>query len=444
MNQRVKQFCYFLLIVAFAVNIPISAKTNTATVATFASILKQAHNGDRIKLKKGHYYGNFVINKSITLQCSPGTILDGKGKGNTLTVIAKDVTISGCRIINWGHSLTTMDAGIDVKKSATNVLIKNNYLHGDAFGILLYQCADASVRNNKVEGNLKIRSQDRGNGIHLTDNHGADIDNNEIWHTRDGIYIEASNGNVIRNNIMHNLRYGIHYMYSYNNTIKNNHTHNTRTGYAMMDSKYLKIIGNHSNHDKNYGMLMNFITYSTISGNTFSNITRGFDPIEQQNNTGAEGKALFVYNSVFNTISDNTLEHSDIGIHLTAGSENNKIYGNRFIANRRQVKYVGNRKQEWSYKKRGNYWSDYLGWDRDNNGIGDTAYEPNDGIDKMLWKYPSAKILMNSPAIIALRWIEREFPVLQSPGIKDSYPLMSPVKHSDLTASQQQTDIRRK
>jgi len=89
MNQRVKQFCYFLLIVAFAVNIPISAKTNTATVATFASILKQAHNGDRIKLKKGHYYGNFVINKSITLQCSPGTILDGKGKGNTLTVLQK-------------------------------------------------------------------------------------------------------------------------------------------------------------------------------------------------------------------------------------------------------------------------------------------------------------------------------------------------------------------
>jgi len=436
MIQKLKQLCYFLVIAAFAVNIPVRAKISTATATTFASILQHAHNGDLIRLKKGHYTGNFIINKSITLQCYPGTILDGNGKGNTLTVIAENVTISGCHIINWGHSLTTMDAGIYVKKSATHVLIENNRLHGDAFGILLYRCADASVKNNKVEGNLKLRSQDRGNGIHLTDVHGADIDNNEIWHTRDGIYIEASNGNVIRNNKIHDLRYGIHYMYSYNNTIKNNHTHDTRTGYAMMDSKYLKITGNHSDHDKNYGMLMNFITYSTISGNTFSNITSGFTPTDQQQNNGAVGKALFVYNSVFNVISNNTLEHSDIGIHLTAGSENNKIYGNRFIGNHRQVKYVGNRKQEWSYKKRGNYWSDYLGWDRDNNGLGDTAYEPNDGIDKMLWKYPSAKILMNSPAVIALRWIEHEFPVLQSPGIKDSYPLMSPLKHSDRMASQ--------
>ncbi len=435
MTRKVKQFYSFFIIAAFAANITALAKISTATVTTFRSILQHTQNGDLIQLKKGHYTGNFIINKTITLQCSSGTVLDGDGKGNTLTIIAKNVTVSGCQIINWGHSLTTMDAGIYVKESASHVLIENNQLHGNAFGVLLHKCTDPSVRNNKIEGNLKLRSQDRGNGIHLTDIQGADIDNNEIWHTRDGIYIEASNGNIIRNNKIHDLRYGIHYMYSYNNTIKNNYTHNTRTGYAMMDSKYLQIIGNHSDHDKNYGMLMNFITHSTISGNTFSNITRGFNPTGQQKDTGAEGKAMFVYNSLFNIISNNKLERSDIGIHLTAGSEDNTFFGNQFIHNKRQVKYVGRRRQEWSYKGRGNYWSDYMGWDRDNNGIGDTWYEPNDSIDKLLWKYPSAKLLMNSPAIRLLKAVQSEFPVLKSPGIRDSHPLMSPSTDTTSTMS---------
>ena len=52
-------------------------------------------------------------------------------------------------------------------------------------------------------------------------------------------------------------------------------------------------------------------------------------------------------------------------------------------------------------------------------------YEPNDSVDKLLWRYPSAKLLMNSPAIEALRWIQKDFPVLKSPGVTDSFPLMN-------------------
>ena len=61
----------------------------------------------------------------------------------------------------------------------------------------------------------------------------------------------------------------------------------------------------------------------------------------------------------------------------------------------------------------------------DGDGIGDVAYEPNDGVDRLLWKFPTAKLLFNSPAIEVLRWVQRQFPVLKSPGIVDSYPLMS-------------------
>ncbi|WP_252406493.1 hypothetical protein, partial [Acinetobacter pittii] len=83
-----------------------------------------------------------------------------------------------------------------------------------------------------------------------------------------------------------------------------------------------------------------------------------------------------------------------------------------------------NREQEWSADGRGNYWSDYLGWDRDDDGLGDVAYEPNDNVDRLIWLYPQVRLLLNSPSIELLRWVQRAFPVVRSPGVRDSHPLM--------------------
>jgi len=393
---------------------------------TLQAALKSTHPGDTIILNQGLYEGNFRINRSITLRCQPGAILDGQGSGDTLRLSAPNITITGCRIIHWGDDLTAMNAGVYLDKAAANARIENNALYGNVFGILMMSAPSPTLRNNKIQGNEAVRSQDRGNGIHLSNVSGANIIGNEVWHTRDGIYIENSHNNTLQGNTLHHLRYGIHYMYAYHNTITHNKTHHTRTGYAFMQSKYLTITHNQSEHDENYGILLNYITHSTIAHNTAKNSHQmigagGFSFVK-----GAEGKALFIYNSLYNTITDNHLMDSDIGIHLTAGAEDNTIVGNRFIRNKQQVKYVANRTQEWSQDGKGNYWSDYMGWDRDSDGIGDIAYEPNDGVDKMLWKYPSARYLMNSPAIASLRWIQKEFPVLKSVGVKDSYPMMKP------------------
>jgi len=67
-----------------------------------------------------------------------------------------------------------------------------------------------------------------------------------------------------------------------------------------------------------------------------------------------------------------------------------------------------------------------MGWDLAGDGIGDTPYEPNDAMDGVLWKYPMAKILTNSPAVQLLRWGQRQFPVLRPSGVRDSAPLIAP------------------
>ncbi len=398
-------------------------------------VLDSAHPGDQLLLEPGLYRGNFRIDKPLTLTGQPGVILDGGGLHSILTLNAENIRIEQLRIHNWGSNLTDLDAGIFVSKQGQGAIIQHNYFQGIGSGIWADASQNIQILNNRIEGDLDTRSQDRGNGIHLFNVGGARVKDNEVWHTRDGIYIDTSNGNELNGNYLHDLRYGVHYMYSYHNKVINNHTRNTRTGYALMQSKYLRVENNRSEDDQNYGMLMNFITHSTLDSNRIIGVQTGRNPhlLENANQiSGAEGKALFIYNSVFNRISNNHFNDSDLGIHMTAGSEDNVISGNSFIRNKEQVKYVSSRKQDWSENGRGNYWSDYLGWDMNDDGIGDTLYEPNDGIDKLLWKYPAVKVLLNSPAIETLRWVQRQFPVLKSPGVIDSAPLM----HAPFSASE--------
>jgi len=391
-------------------------------------VLDNSQSGDVIILAPGSYFGNFIISTQITLRANNKgeAIIDAQGKGHAIRLKNSDITIENLSIINWGDDLTEQNSGIyshdkiDNEK-VSNLVIQNNTLTGDGFGIWVNHVDNAIIANNRVKGNLSLRSSDRGNGIQVANVTHSHVFNNEISETRDGVYVISSQNNIIEQNTMHHLRYGVHYMYSYDNTVKNNVAYSTRAGYAMMSSRRLLIEGNKTTDSEDYGFLFNFITQSTIKNNHIKNVwTKPENKV-----LGRDGKGLFVYNSGFNTFTGNIIDTAEIGIHLTAGSAEVKIYGNSFINNPTQVKYVSNNKQEWSNNNKGNYWSNYLGWDMDNDGVGDTVFEPNDGIDKLVWQYPEMKMIMDSPAILILRWVQRQFPVLKPPGVKDSFPLMS-------------------
>jgi nitrous oxidase accessory protein len=212
----------------------------------------------------------------------------------------------------------------------------------------------------------------------------------------------------------------------------------------------LKISGNISDGDRDHGFLFNYANASQITGNT---VLGRLQPAERWTNAGTRGKddkehglpasdaaelaqsadarpgptkCVFIYNANQNRFRDNWFEGCEIGIHFTAGSERNEMVGNAFIRNRNQVKYVSTRYLDWSKDGRGNYWSDNPAFDLNGDGLGDTAYRPNDLVDKVLWTAPQAKVLMNSPAVQVIRWAQAQFPALLPGGVVDSKPLMAP------------------
>ena len=229
--------------------------------------------------------------------------------------------------------------------------------------------------------------------------------------------------------------------------ITNNRSAGNHVGYALMYSQGLSVRGNFSDHDRDHGLLFNYANGSEITDNVVeggllpsARWTSPVDLDEGDETLASEGapvspaetyrtapeKCVFIYNANNNRFHDNWFEGCEIGIHFTAGSEGNEFVGNAFIGNRNQVKYVGTRFLDWSKDGRGNYWSDNPGFDLNGDGIADTAYRPNDLIDKVLWIAPQAKVLTNSPAVQVIRWAQSQFPALLPGGVIDSHPLVAP------------------
>ncbi len=380
-----------------------------AVTENIAVAISQAQVGDRLLLSAGTYVGPLVLTKSVSIIGGDGVVIKGNGTGNVITVKAKNVYLSGLTIIGSGLLLETQDSGIFLSKEATGAIVEDCRVIDNLIGVYIWGAAKAIVRHNIIRGRRDMRVNERGNGVQIWNAPGAMVIGNDIQYGRDGIFVTTSKQNIFKNNNIHGVRFAVHYMYTNESEVSGNISTGNDIGYAIMFSTHVVVEDNKSINDRERGILFNYTNRIKVIGNRV---------------TGGPEKCIFIYNSNRNIFEDNLLSGCDIGVQFTAGSEKNDITGNAFVDNRTQVKYVGTRWLEWSKDGRGNYWSDNAAFDLNRDGIADNIYRPNDLTDQILWRYPSAKLLVNSPAVQVLRWAQAAFPALHPGGVVDSAPLM--------------------
>ncbi|MCO5129166.1 MAG: nitrous oxide reductase family maturation protein NosD [Xanthobacteraceae bacterium] len=413
-------------------------------------VLDRARGGDVLVLTSGAHKGPLRIDRRVVLQGEPGATLTGNGAGSVISVFGPGVEIRGLTIAGSGRNLQEMDSGVYLEKTAERALIENNRIVGNLFGVYIHGATGSRVLNNEIEGLRNIRQAEAGNGVSLWNAPEVTIGGNTISHGRDGIYTIASRNDRFIDNRFEKVRFAIHYMYTNDSEVSGNVSIRNHVAYAIMSSNRLVIRGNVSDRDRDYGLLFNNANYSTIEGNLVvggaidgasgaqevASDERGMMPgagsgSDIREARSGPGKCVFIYNANNNRFRNNWFERCEIGVHFTAGSEKNEITGNAFVGNRNQVKYVGTRNLDWSKDGRGNYWSDNPAFDLDGDGVADTAYRPNDLVDRVLWTAPSAKILINSPAVQVLRWAQTQFPALYPGGVVDTHPLIAPPPRPD-------------
>lgn len=398
-----------LPLAAAAAERPVPAEPG-ALIAAIAG----ADPGDVLILAPGRHDGPVTIDRTLTLEGGGAALVEGDGTGSVITVTADDVTIRGLEIRGSGSNATDADAGIELARGADRALIDDNLLTGNLVGIHLYGTRDSVVRANTVIGRQDHRMNDRGNGIYVWNSPGSVIEGNDIRFGRDGIFANATRHNIFRGNTLRDLRFAVHFMYAPDAEVIGNVSVGNTLGYAIMFSDRVDIIDNLSLADRTHGVMLNFANGGEVRGN----LVRG----------GSHEKCTFIYNSHRNIIHANRFEGCEIGIHFTAGSERNAIFGNAFVGNQTQVKYVGTRDIEWSHEGRGNYWSDHVAFDLDRDGVADSRFRPNDLMDHILWSQPAARMLMGAPAVQLVRHAQANFPATLPGGVLDSAPMMRPVE----------------
>jgi parallel beta-helix repeat protein len=191
-----------------------------------------------------------------------------------------------------------------------------------------------------------------GDGNYSTIKHAIDFSSiGDIVYIHNGIYSE----NIVINKSISLTGENIE-----NTIINGNGSENIITIRAV----YVNITGFTIQNGQNSGLLIenskNFRIYKNIIEN---------------NSIGIK-----IISSINSKISNNTIvNNSDYGIYITNTqvplnfSKYNTIFHNNLIGNKNNVFDCGE-KNNWTYKKQGNFYDDYNGIDRDKNGIGDNSY----------------------------------------------------------------------
>lgn len=351
-----------------------------------------------------------TIKKIIIKSCSNGILLNSSCNNNTISYTNVELS----------------DNGFNLIESANNTLTYNSAMENDHTGFTVLNSDNISFITNKAEKNsengfLLTNSQDcflyknialnNENGIELIQCLACEITENEIQENKNsgillvysdnnllflnlalengvtGIEIQASDNNKLlsnaidknyfegiklsvtseknilyRNNVTNNAFNGVLLDdVDWNNITENRFIKNKRNGISILNSEFNTIKGNFIEWNENYGMYSNYGNYNYYSENVISH------------NQGGAGVS-------FETCTANIVNKSMIwgnsgyGVQLIE-SIDNIFYFNVFIENGEQPQasdILGT--NSWTNGSHGNYWSEHVTTDNNEDGIVDIPY----------------------------------------------------------------------
>lgn len=407
-----------------------------ATGGDLQRILDSATPGATVSLEEGVYHGSFIIEQPVTI-LGGGATLHGDGSGTVLTVDSDDVSISGLSITGSARGPVGSPAGLEVR--GDRVTVKDVSIADSYLGIAVYDSKDIRIERAWVQGRAQTglgdtehamsehggngrddMTEGRGDGIALINSKRVVVRDSKIIDARDGFYLSFASAVMLDGNEVFSGRYGIHSMYATDLTISTNEVQRNVAGVVLMYGGDVLVFGNgisdNTSASTGFGLLVKDIERVEAAKNVITGNRVGIH-VE-----GSAGPGSDMNRFVLNTVA---LNGTGAAIFPSAVAT---FSGNSFVENSLQVMTVGAKSVDqvrWTERGAGNYWSDYRGFDRSDDGVGDSAYRTSGVSAELLAADPSLHGLLGSPALtLTLASQERWTPM--AVGIVDDLPLMQP------------------
>jgi nitrous oxidase accessory protein len=368
--------------------------------------------GGVLRPAPGLYAGPATIARPITLDGGGKVILEGNGRGTVLTLAASGAVVRGLRLTRSGDSHDGVDAGLLIE--GDDNLVEHVAIDDVLFGIHVRQGKRNRIRDNSIAGRPAPRGA-RGDGLRLWNSRHNRVEGNAFARVRD-LTLANSPDNRIAGNTLADGRYGMHIVFSPRTLVEKNALRDTDTGVVVLYSPDVTVRGNtiaHALDGGGAGIAFKDSGNAWVEDNEILHCAVGLSA-----NAPLNAEAVL-------TVRGNRFAHNVVGIYFYGEKGGHRITGNRFENNLTQVAVSAAGVGEANLWH-GNAWSDYQGFDRDGNGIGDTPHEVWLYTDRIWMETPRAKFFANSPALELLDLLERLAP-FASPSLilRDPAPRMA-------------------
>jgi nitrous oxidase accessory protein len=386
----------FVLVVALL----LVGSARSAQWPPIQEIIDAATPGDLLLLEPGVYAGPLRLEMPLTIDGGDQVIIDGGGKGSVVYLDTDGATLKNLRLRNSGESHNDIDAGVQVRGNFN--VIRDLQIEDCLFGIDLQQSEHCVVRRNRISSKPFELGQ-RGDAVRLWYSFHNRIEENEVVDSRDMV-VWYSADNEIRGNRGRNCRYSLHFMYSRYNLVEDNSYYDNAVGIFVMYSDGVVLRNNliaHAAGPTGVGIGFKETSDLVIEGNQVLYCASG----------------LYIDVSPFQPETVNRFEHNlvaynGVGARFLNDWHGNEFVSNNFVGNLTQIAVGGGGGAErhlWD----GNHWSDFEGFDRDGDGVGDTPHELYSYADRIWQDHVHAQFFKGSPLLEVLDFLERLAPFSQ-------------------------------
>jgi parallel beta-helix repeat protein len=316
--------------------------TGTGNYSTIQDGLNHAQVNDIVYVYQGVYKENIRLHRPVSLigENKHATIISGRPNRDIIFITADSCTIRGFTVRN---SSDPSYSGVNVQ-SEENIIVNNIIENNSGWGLYLYYSSNNVIVNNTfLNDGINIVGSLSNWDTHTIKNNT--VNGKELYYYKNranktiigeaGQIILANCSNfTIRQVVISKVDQGIVLGYTSNSSVIHN---------SVFDSKV--------------GIRLQYAFGNKIRGNSVLNNEYG----------------IYVTHSNDNEIAQNNVSlNRAVGCFICCKSANNVIYLNHFYQNNKSALDLF--ENRWYHNETGNYWSDYDGLDKNNDGIGDTPY----------------------------------------------------------------------